>query len=115
MSYCNLGRRNTRETTMSTEVSVVRVYLTEGETQLKTLIKRLRDWEKLRGVTIFRGISGFGSSGVIHGADLVDLSLNLPMVVEFFDTPDKIDQIWEHLNQIIKPGHMVRWNAQVNE
>ena len=100
---------------MSTEVSVVRVYLTEGETQLKTLIKRLRDWEKLRGVTIFRGISGFGSSGVIHGADLVDLSLNLPMVVEFFDTPDKIDQIWEHLNQIIKPGHMVRWNAQVNE
>ena len=100
---------------MSTEVSVVRVYLTEGEAQLKTLIKRLRDWEKLRGVTIFRGISGFGSSGVIHGADLVDLSLNLPMVVEFFDTPDKIDQIWEHLNQIIKPGHMVRWNAQVNE
>ena len=100
---------------MSTEVSVVRVYLTEGEAQLNTLIKRLRDWEKLRGVTIFRGISGFGSSGVIHGADLVDLSLNLPMVVEFFDTPDKIDQIWEHLNQIIKPGHMVRWNAQVNE
>lgn len=100
---------------MSQEVSVVRIYLTEGEAQLKSLIKRLRDWEKLRGVTVFRGISGFGESGVIHGADLIDLSLNLPMVVEFFDTPDKIDQIWEHLNQIVKPGHMVRWNALVNE
>ena len=99
---------------MSQEVSVVRIYLTEGEAQLKSLIKRLRDWEKLRGVTVFRGISGFGESGVIHGADLIDLSLNLPMVVEFFDTPDKIDQIWEHLNQIVKPGHMVRWQAQIN-
>lgn len=99
---------------MSSEVSIVRIYLTEGETQLKTLLKRLRDWEKLRGVTVFRGISGFGDSGVIHGADLIDLSLNLPMVVEFFDTPDKIDQIWEHLQDIVKPGHMVRWQAQLN-
>lgn len=100
---------------MSNEVSVVRIYLTEGETQLKSLIKRLRDWEKLRGVTVFRGISGFGASGRIHGADLIDLSLNLPMVVEFFDTPEKIDEIWEHLNQFIKPGHMVRWRAEANE
>ena len=99
---------------MSNEVSVVRIYLTEGETQLKSLIKRLRDWEKLRGVTVFRGISGFGASGVIHGADLIDLSLNLPMVIEFFDTPEKIDEIWEHLNHHVKPGHMVRWRAEVN-
>ena len=99
---------------MNSEVSIVRIYLTEGETQLKTLMKRLRDWEKLRGVTVFRGISGYGESGVIHGAEFVDLSLNLPMVVEFFDDPSKIDEIWEHLQELVKPGHMVRWNAQVN-
>jgi len=96
------------------EISIVRIYLTEGETQLKTLIKRLRDWEKLRGLTVFRGITGFGESGVIHGADFVDLSLHLPVVVEFFDEPAKIDEIWEHLQEIIKPGHMVRWNAEIN-
>lgn len=100
---------------MNVSVTMVRIYLTEGEGQLKTLMKRLRDWEKLRGVTVFRGISGYGESGVIHGADLVDLSLNLPIVVEFFDSDDKIDQIWEHLNEIIKPGHMIRWQAQINE
>mgnify|MGYP002625382494 CR=1 FL=1 len=100
---------------MTTMVTMVRIYLTEGETQLKSLIKRLRDWEKLRGVTVFRGISGYGESGVIHGADLVDLSLNLPMVVEFFDTAEKIESVWYDINQIIKPGHMVRWKAEVNE
>lgn len=99
---------------MSSTITMVRIYLTEGEGQLKTLIKRLRDWEKLRGLTVFRGITGFGESGVIHGAEIVDLSLNLPVVVEFFDDPKKIDEIWKHLQEIIKPGHMVRWDAEIN-
>lgn len=99
---------------MSTNITMVRIYLTEGEGQLKSLIKRLRDWEKLRGLTVFRGITGFGESGVIHGTEIVDLSLNLPVVVEFFDTPEKIDEIWIHLQEVIKPGHMVRWPAEIS-
>lgn len=95
-------------------VTMVRIYLTEGEAQLTTLLKRLRDWEKLRGVTVFRGISGYGDSGVIHGANIIDLSLSLPIVVEFYDSPEKIESIWEHLNKIIKPGHMIQWQAQDN-
>jgi PII-like signaling protein len=99
---------------MNSEVTMVRIYLTEGETQLKTFLKRLRDWEKLRGVTVFRGITGYGNSGVIHGADIIDLSLHLPIVLEFFDTPEKILEICEHLQDLVKPGHMVRWQAQIN-
>ena len=98
----------------TTEITMVRVYLSEGETQLNSLLKRLRDWEKLRGVTVFRGISGFGESGVIHGARFVDLSIDMPIVIEFFDEPDKIDEILEHLNTFIKPGHIVTWRANVN-
>ena len=97
------------------EVTMVRIYLTEGEGQLSSLLKRLKDWEKLRGVTVFRGISGYGDSGVIHGSKMVDLSLDLPIVVEFFDTPDKVEEILEHLNVFIKPGHMVIWKALINE
>lgn len=96
------------------QVTMVRVYLTEGEAQLKGLLKRLRNWEKLRGVTVFRGISGYGDSGVIHGADIIDLSMNLPLVVEFFDEPEKIEVIVEHLNETIKPGHIVTWSANIN-
>ena len=98
----------------TTEVTMVRIFLTEGEGQLKNLIKRLHDWEKLRGLTVFRGISGYGEDGVIHGLDLVDLSLNLPVVVEFFDTAEKIEKVLEHLDAFIKPGHMVTWTANIN-
>ena len=112
----DLAGHENREMAMNqTAVTMVRIYLTEGEQQLTTLLKRLRDWEKLRGVTVFRGISGFGDHGVIHGAKFVDLSLNLPIVVEFFDVPDKIDSICEHLNTIVKPGHLVKWTAYTNE
>jgi len=96
------------------KVTIVRIYLTEGEKQLKNLMKRLRDWEKLRGVTVFRGVSGFGDSGVIRGDDIVDLSFNMPIVVEFFDEDSKINTILEHLNEQIKPGHMLKWSAEVN-
>lgn len=97
------------------EVTIVRIYLTEGETQLKNFMKRLRDWEKLRGLTVFRGISGYGESGVIHGSDIVDLSLNMPIVIEFFDDDEKINNILDHLNDQIKPGHMLKWSAEINE
>ena len=98
---------------MSSKITMVRIYLTEGEAQLKTLVKRLHDWEKLRGLTVFRGITGYGESGQIHGSNIVDLSLNLPIVVEFFDHSEKISNIIEHLENIVKPGHMLIWQAQV--
>ena len=96
------------------DVTMVRIYLTEtGELQ-KTLLARLHDEEKVRGVTVFRGISGFGRSGKVHSASLLDLSLDLPLVVEFFDTPEKVKRILTHLKDILPPGHVVSWPAQVN-
>jgi PII-like signaling protein len=97
------------------EVTAVRIYLSEKDGRLVNLLRRLRDWEKVRGVTVFRGISGFGESGEVHSARLVDITLNLPVVVEFFDAPDKIARIIEHLHASIKPGHIIQWTAQVNE
>lgn len=97
------------------EVTMVRIYLSEKDSHLDNLLKRLHDWEKVRGVSVFRGISGYGENGTVHSASFIDLSLDLPLVVEFFDEPTKIDKILEHLNNTIKPRHMVKWSARVNE
>ena len=96
-------------------VTVVRVYLTEAEKLLKTLLAKLHDEEKVRGVTVFRGVSGFGRSGVVHSTTLLDLSLDLPMIVEFFDEPEKVTRILTHLQTILPPGHVVSWPARINE
>jgi hypothetical protein len=98
-----------------TEVTVVRLYLREGEAQLESLLKRLHDWEKIKGVSVFRGIAGFGDSGEIHTSKFIDLGMSLPLVVEFFDVPEKVADIMEHIGTTIKPRHMLSWSAQVNE
>jgi PII-like signaling protein len=96
------------------DVTMVRIYLTETEKLLKKLLAKLHDEEKVRGVTVFRGISGFGRSGVVHSSTLLDLSLDLPVVIEFFDEPTKVNRILVHLKDMLPAGHVISWPAQVN-
>lgn len=93
---------------------MVRLYLTEAEGRLQALMKKLHDDEKVRGVTVFRGISGFGKSGKVHSSTLLDLSMDLPVVIEFFDTPEKVAEILEHLSCTFEPGHIISWPAEAN-
>ena len=95
-------------------VTEVRVYLTEGQHQLDSLMTSLHDKHKVMGVTAFRGIAGFGQSGKMHAASLLDMSLDLPIVLEFFDKPEKIHAIVKEIEQNLKPGHLITWPAQMN-
>lgn len=99
---------------MALTVTMVRVYLTESDRLLKQVLSKLHDEEKVRGVTVFRGVSGFGKSGAIHSAGLLDLSSDLPLIVEFFDTPEKVADIISHLNSLAAPGHIISWPAELN-
>lgn len=96
------------------EVTVVRVYLHESRAHMTELLEYLHDESKVHGVTVFRGITGFGSSGKYHSSTLMDMSLDLPIVIEFFDESDKVKSIIEYLNTKIKPGHVVYWPAKIN-
>ena len=64
-------------------------------------------------MTVYRGISGFGKHGRMHSSSLLDISLNLPLVIEFFDTPEKTVSIIEYLYTRLDPGHIVSWPATV--
>ena len=96
------------------EVTVARVYIHEGKKQVDDPLKCQSDWEKVFLVTVLRGVAGYGDSGEVHTGKLVDLSLDLPVVVEFFDEPAKMDAIVDHLNTEIKPGHILTWSAWIN-
>ncbi|MDD1622434.1 MAG: DUF190 domain-containing protein [Methylococcaceae bacterium] len=92
-------------------VTIARIYLREGEHLLAKLIKFLHDEEKVSGVTVLRGIAGFGPDGDMHVASLVDLSLDLPLIVEFYDAPERVETILEHLETHIGLSHVVCWQA----
>ena len=97
-----------------TEVTMVRIYLTEGQHQHQRLMTLLHDEQKVCGVTTLRGISGFGRSGRMHSSSLLDISLDLPLVLEFFDRPERVAKVLEQLDKLVKPGHLVSWPAYMN-
>lgn len=94
-------------------VTVARIYVTEGEHIHTKLFKRLHDEEKVRGVTVFRGVTGFGKSGRMHSSTLLDMSMDLPVVIEFFDSPDKVDQALRHLGDLVRPEHVLTFAADL--
>jgi uncharacterized protein len=95
------------------DVVFVKIYITESSHMLNNIANYLIKEAKIRGISVFRAISGFGDTGM-HTASLVDLSLDLPISIEFFDSKDKIEPALEYLSSIVKHEHIVFWDAKAN-
>jgi uncharacterized protein len=53
--------------------------------------------QKIAGATATRGIAGFGASSHLHTANILRLSMDMPITVSVIDTPETIDSIIEPL------------------
>lgn len=56
----------------------------------------------LAGGTVLKGIMSFGASTRIHRARLIELSEDLPIVVEIVDTAEKIDAFINVVNDLFE-------------
>lgn len=93
------------------QVAIARIYLREGEHLLAKLIKFLHDEEKVSGVTVLRAISGFSTDGKMRTSSLIDLSLDLPLVVEFYDDPVRVEAVLDKLTERMNLPHIISWPA----
>jgi len=64
------------------------------------LLERLRA-EGFAGATVFRGVAGFGATSVIHTTHLLDLSTDLPVVIEIVDTAEHIEKLEPILDEML--------------
>jgi PII-like signaling protein len=101
---------------MSSDVIVVRIYLHETEHGRRTALQEeilslLHDQHRVQGVTVFRGIAGFGASGMVRAADLLRLTVDLPIVIEFYDKPEVAEAAMKLLNGLVPDGHVIWWHA----
>lgn len=96
---------------ISNNVTIARIYTLEGHDQLNDALDILRDEEKMMGVTIFRGIAGFGENCEAHTSSLLTLSLELPLVIEFYDEPEKVEIAIQVLKSRLDSKHIISWPA----
>ncbi|WP_105317158.1 DUF190 domain-containing protein [Thermus tenuipuniceus] len=58
----------------------------------------------LAGATVFKGFMGFGAHSRIHTAKVLQLSEDLPVMIEIVDTEEKIRAFLPALEGMVKEG-----------
>jgi uncharacterized protein len=58
----------------------------------------------LAGATVLRGSEGFGAHSVVHRASLLEMSTDLPIVIEIVDTEDQIKRLLPALEGMVREG-----------
>ncbi len=58
----------------------------------------------LAGATVLRGSEGFGARSVVHKAALLEMSSDLPIVIEIVDGQDNMNRLLPHLEAMVAEG-----------
>lgn len=59
------------------------------------------------GATVVRGIAGFGADHKMHTARILRLTENLPVKIEFVESPEKLEEILPKLHDMIGAGGLI--------
>jgi uncharacterized protein len=93
----------------SQEQSVLlRVFIGEsdklaGKPLYHAILEKVRELG-LAGATVLRGSEGFGARSVVHGAGPLEMSTDLPILIEIVDGEEKIKLLLPHLESMVKEG-----------
>jgi PII-like signaling protein len=74
-----------------------------GKPLYEEIVKLLRR-EKFSGVTVLRGVGGYGSSSIYHTDKILRLSQDLPIVIEVVETAERIEKMLPQLDEMIGGG-----------
>lgn len=90
------------------KAKLLKVYVGESERfKNKPLYQFLVHWLKekgIGGVTVTRGIEGYGGDKVLRTARLLELSSDLPMILEIVDVAEKIDPLIPEICAMVPKG-----------
>jgi PII-like signaling protein len=97
--------------TLDGDQFLVRIFLGESDQfhhmpLARALLERLRR-EGFAGATVVHGVAGFGASSVIHTASLVELSSDLPVVIDVIDDEAHVERLLPILDEMVTGGALV--------
>ena len=103
--------------TLPTEGKLLRIFIGEsdrweGRPLYEAIVVEARR-NGLAGATVVKGFMGFGAHSRIHTAKLLELSQDLPIVVEIVDAPEKIEAFLPELERMVGDGLITLERAEV--
>jgi PII-like signaling protein len=96
---------------------LLRIHVGEAEKSgskplYEAIVLKAREMQ-LAGATVLRGPMGFGANSQIHSAKVLRLSVDLPIVIEIADAPDKINAFLPVLDAMMGSGLVTLEKVQV--
>jgi len=90
------------------EQLLLRIFISESEkigtvAAFEYIVKKAKE-DGISGVVVLKGVMGFGSHRIIHSSKLLDLSTDLPVVIELVDSDEAIEKFISELRTIMKSG-----------
>jgi PII-like signaling protein len=90
------------------ERTLMRIHIGEsdkwhGKPLHEAIVELLRK-DGFSGVTVLRGVAGYGSSSVYHTDKLLRLSQDLPIILEVIETQERIDLMLPRLDEMVDGG-----------
>jgi PII-like signaling protein len=87
---------------------LLRVFIGESDTWkgqplYRAIVLRARELG-LAGATVLKGPMGFGANSLLHTTRLLELSTDLPIVVEIVDGADKLQALLPFLDEAVSEG-----------
>lgn len=94
------------------ERTLMRIHIGESDRwehkPLYEAIVELLRHEGFSGVTVLRGVGGYGSSsrerGLYHTANILRLSQDLPIVIEAVESAERIEKMLPRLDEMVDGG-----------
>jgi len=83
-----------------------------GKPLYEAVVQKARELG-LSGATVLRGSMGFGANSVLHTAKVVDLSTDLPIVIEIVDSQENIQRLLPHLDAMVKEGMITMESVRI--
>jgi len=75
----------------------------EGQRLYESILRKARELG-LAGATVLRGTEGYGANSVVHRASLLEMSTDLPIIIEIVDTEDQIQRLLPYLEEMVQEG-----------
>ena len=96
---------------------LLRIYIAEGDRYehrplYEALVEMLRK-EGFAGATVLRGICGFGAQSVYHSQKLLDLSADLPMIIEAVESEEKVNAVMPRIDAMMSGGMITMEKVRV--
>lgn len=60
--------------------------------------------QKVAGVSVFRGVAGYGSDGIFHTSKMLELSTSLPVKLEAVDSEEMIYKVLPLISDVVEKG-----------